>query len=392
MIILDEPYVSDHLISWVEQSGHPVLNNPMAQTIAQNHTLNLVSEEEAKKRLNEGERIYTNSENALTWITENVSNPALCEGINIFKDKALTRTILQSLDKDLFFKTCTSEELESLDFTELEDHLPFILKPSVGFCSMGVYPIYHKSDWDHALARIKSDTASWNELYPNSVIDTNTFLIEGFISGTEYALDAFFDEAGDAHILTVLRHDFASETDTSDRMYLTSVEIYDEVHDIFLDWLNQVNKLVKVSNFPVHVEVRLEKDADQARVHVIEFNPLRFAGLGGTDISLHAFDFYSYGAFLENKLPSREQMVEKSKGHTFCMSLLNPPSDLEEHATFDYQAFCERFGKVVDLVPFDPAQTGMFGFAFLEVLPGHEEEIEYLKTTDLSEFISVDPA
>ena len=265
--------------------------------------------------------------------------------------------------------------------------MPFILKPEVGFCSMGVYTVYCEEDWNNALASIEHDRQTWNARYPESVIGVDSFLVEAFIEGTEYALDAFFDEQGHAHILNILRHDFASASDTSDRLYLTSEAIIDEVYDVLITWLNNVNALVGVSNFPVHVEVRIEETQGTPLVHAIEFNPLRFAGLGGTDISFHAYGFYSYEAFLENKLPTREQMKEASGGNVFCMSLLNPPKETPVHATFNYDAFVEHFSGMQDLVRFDYAQTGMFGFAFLKVSPEHEEEIEYLKTTDLREFI-----
>ena len=55
------------------------------------------------------------------------------------------RTALAGLDPDLFFKTCSVDELFKLDFAQLP--VPFVLKPSVGFCSMGVYAIQNREDW-----------------------------------------------------------------------------------------------------------------------------------------------------------------------------------------------------------------------------------------------------
>ena len=34
MIVLDEPYVSDPLVDWLEQSQHPVLDNAVAAALA----------------------------------------------------------------------------------------------------------------------------------------------------------------------------------------------------------------------------------------------------------------------------------------------------------------------------------------------------------------------
>lgn len=65
-------------------------------------------------------------------------------------------------------------------------------------------------------------------MYPDSVVAGSDFILEQFITGQEYALDAFFDERGAAHVLNVLRHDFAGPDDTSDRMYTTSAAIVRE--------------------------------------------------------------------------------------------------------------------------------------------------------------------
>ncbi len=45
-------------------------------------------------------------------------------------------------------------------------------------------------------------------MYPESVIGAGSFILEGYLEAPSYALDAYFDETGRAHILNVLRHDF----------------------------------------------------------------------------------------------------------------------------------------------------------------------------------------
>ena len=104
MIVLDEPYVSDPLVDWLEQSQHPVLDNAFARSIADGRALNLVSSDEAVRRIDAGERVYTNSENALAWIADHAANTSLARAIDLFKDKAAMRRALAGLDPDLFFK------------------------------------------------------------------------------------------------------------------------------------------------------------------------------------------------------------------------------------------------------------------------------------------------
>lgn len=381
MIVLDEPYVSEPLLSWLKESQHPVLDNGFSHALGQERGLNLVSDEEAATRLDAGERVYTNSENALAWIVDNAHNESLVRAIGLFKDKAAMRRELAGLDPDLFFKTCSVDELFKLDFARLET--PFVLKPSVGFCSMGVYAIQNREDWERALADIQKNASTWHDMYPESVIGAGSFILEGYIEGTEYALDAYFDEAGQARILNVLRHDFASAEDTSDRMYVTSAAIVRDTATMFTTWLDRVNALVGARNFPVHVEVRVK----DGHVSPIEFNPLRFAGLGGTDVSWYGYGYRTYQAFLENDDPDFDVVFDGKQDKVYSMSLLNPPEDAKGEESLDYDAFTARFSHVLEMRPFDVKRVGNYGFLFLETDEATADELDFLKVTDLKEFL-----
>ena len=381
MVVLDEPYVSEPLLAWLESSQHPVLDNEFARAAAAGRSLNLVADEEAVRRIDEGERVYTNSENALAWIVDNVHNEGMVRAIGLFKDKAAMRRALAGLDPDLFFKTCSVDELFKLDFSRL--NTPFVLKPSVGFCSMGVYAIQNRGDWERALADIQGSASTWHDMYPESVIGSGSFILEGYIEGTEYALDAYFDDKGAAHILNVLRHDFASTEDTSDRMYVTSAAIVRETGTMFTAWLDRVNALVGARNFPVHVEVRVK----DGHVSPIEFNPLRFAGLGGTDVSWYGYGYRTYEALLDDVQPDFDAAFAGKAGKVYTMSLLNPPADASGDERFDYDAFVQRFSHVLEMRPFDVRRVGSYGFLFLETDADTADELDFLMHSDLKEFL-----
>ena len=383
MIMLEEPFVSETLIEWLEVSGHPVLDNGMARRIAAEHGISLVSEDEAIARIEGGERLYTNSENALAWISEHVKNQAIVHPIEVFKDKALMRRTLAPLDPDFFFMACSADELRTLDFAALKT--PFVLKPAVGFCSVGVYPITDEEDWNAALADIERNAETWQDMYPESVIGASDFLLEGYIEGTEYAIDAYYDADGAAHVLNVLRHDFASPSDTSDRLYCTSVRIVHEMAPVFTQWLDRVNSYVGAKNFPVHVEVRVQDDT----IRPIEINPLRFAGLGGTDVTWYAYGFRTYECYLEDKNPDWDAIAEGREGKLYVMSMLNGcPTDLSGDEPFDYDAFCARFSHVLALRKMTYRATASFGFLFFETDEDDASERDFLVNTDFREFIT----
>ena len=385
MVILDEPYASPQLISWLAATGHPVLDNAFARGAAGGAALNLVGAKQAIAAIETGERLYTNSENALAWISQHVSNEGLLRAISLFKDKVAMREMLQASDPGFFFCSATLEQLHAIDFSELKDQLPFIVKPARGFCSMGVYAITCEAEWASALANIDAEVAGWADKYPDAVVAVQDFILEGYISGQEFALDAFFDDEGRAHVLNVLRHDFASADDTSDRMYVTSADIVRTHAGKFEAWLSEVNGSVGARNVPVHAELRVSEDG---RIRPIEFNALRFAGLGGTDIAEYAFGFRSFEAFLTGTPPDWEAAFAHAGNDVFVMSLLNVPQDADDDARLDYEALAARFSQVLELRRFDAARLGCHGFLFL-CASGEQglRERDFLLHSDLREFL-----
>lgn len=381
MIVLDEPYASKTLLKWVESSQHPVLDTTFVKHCAADYSLHVISAEETLHRIGAGERVYTNSENALEWIVAHALNEGLVRAVRIFKDKAYMREVLASADPQLFFKTCSVDELFKLDFSSLVT--PFVLKPQVGFCSIGVFAIQCREDWERALADISANASTWHARYPDSVVGSGSFILEGYIEGTEYAVDAYFDQTGASHVLNVLRHDFISPEDTSDRLYLTSPSIVLQMAPALQGWLNRVNALVGARNFPVHVEVRVK----EGHITPIEFNPLRFAGLGGTDISWFGYGYRTYEAFLEDTEPDFEKLFRGKEDKVYSMSLLTPSEKVRESARFDYGALRKRFSHVLDLQAFDVDALGAYGFLFLETDADCASERDFIMHTDLSEFL-----
>lgn len=388
MIILDAPYASGPLVQWLAQSQHPVLANDFSRALSDgaDSPLNLVGDDEAVRRIDGGERVYTNSENALAWILEHSSNVVLTDAIRLLKDKAALRERLAPLSPELFFATLDRRELEAVNVDDLP--LPVVLKPAVGFCSMGVYVIEERDDWTAAVADIARHEDEWHARYPESVVGSQAYLVEGYLTGTEYALDAYFDEEGRAHVLAVLRHDFAGPEDTSDRLYLTGAAIVDEMAPRLTAWLDQVNALVGARSIPVHVELRVDGDV----IAPIEFNPLRFAGLGGTDVSFYGVSLRTYEVFLADEAPDLPALYATHPGEVYSMSLLTPSSDADLTRPLDYDALAARFTDVLAFVPFDASAVGAYGFLFLRTDDATAAERDWLLHADLNEFTTEGPS
>lgn len=379
MVILDEPFASAPLLDWLQASAHPVLDNAFARKkVDEGRELNLISDAGAEALIAAGARVYTCTENALSWILDHAVNENLTNSIRLFKDKGLMREKLAALNAHFFFKRIGRSDLEEMDPADLP--LPVVLKPNVGFCSMGVYVIQDAKDWKDALEDIKANEGIWHKMYPESVIGSEEYLVEGYVEGIEYALDAYYDEKGMPHILNLWRHDFARAEDTSDRLYCSSAQIIEGELDGFQGWLEAVNGIVGAKGFCVHVETRKTPEGD---IIPIEFNPLRFAGLGGTDMAYYGCGYRTYETYLED-IPF--DVAETYKAHpedVYSMSLLGSAGS----GRFDYDAFESHFSDVLHFDRFDVEKTGSYGFMFLRTPVDDDRERLFMLHADLSEYL-----
>lgn len=380
MVILEKPFVSTELKDYLEASQVPVLKNSVAIESAETHKLNLIGNAEARKRLTSGERVYTTSENALDWIYANIEKSALTATIDAMKNKAEMRRLLQSVYPNFFFEEVDAGKLREVNFERLP--CPVVLKPSVGFFSVGVYTIQTREDWIHAIEDVEKTSSAWKNLYPESVLGNGKFVIEKYISGEEYAVDVYFDDNGDAVILNILKHDFSSINDVSDRLYYTSKAIILEQLGPLTAFFNRINAVLGAKNFPTHVELRID---DDGTICPIEFNPMRFAGWCCTDVGFFAYGLRTYDYFLNNRKPDWNNLLEGKDGKLYTMCVLNKPVPCPPIREFDYDALCKKFESVCCLRKFDYRENTIFGFLFTETR--NPDELKFIVKTDLTEFI-----
>ena len=379
MILLDKPFLSDEMKQYIIETKTHVLRNEFSA--AQGLPPGCYrSGPQCAAAYQAGERIYTNSENALDWLYRNIKDGSLLRGITLMKDKAALRRALLPLYPEFFFLEVPACRLNKLDFSALK--LPFVLKPSVGFFSEGVYTSEKKEDWEHALSDIEQKSVEWSRQYPGSVVGNAVFILEQYITGEEYALDAYYDENGRAVLLNIMKHDFACSSDVSDRLYYTGKEIIEKNLARFTDFLNQANRFMRVTNFPVHVEIRVKED----KICPIEFNPMRFAGLCTTDIAYFAYGFYTYDYYLKNMKPDWNALLRGKEGKLYTLILLNTVEKTKNARSFDYGRLCQNFERVLCLRKTDHREFPAFGFLFTETRLENRKELDDIMASDLSEF------
>ena len=89
MIILDNPYVSPLLEDVVVKKSYPVLNNEMVRSLSKFEMMNVLSDEAAVDllKMEKNPQLYSNSENAINWISTCLKFSSLPQKIELFKTR-----------------------------------------------------------------------------------------------------------------------------------------------------------------------------------------------------------------------------------------------------------------------------------------------------------------
>jgi len=402
MIILEEPYVSPFLQETLDRLRVPVLHNAAIDILHVNPELNYLSSDEFIRhyRENPGVPLYSSSENALEWIAQNLQNSqnsqnhrenGLQEKIQYFKDKFKFRQLMRPLFPDFNFAKVNLEDLAEFDFSNAKFQFPVIVKPIIGFFSVGVYKVNTDADWKPIVAKIHQEMANLQDVFPISVVDSAEFIIEDCIEGDEYALDVYFDKDSQPVILNVMKHIFSSPEDTSDRLYITSKEIIEATHDSFIEILQEIGKRSGVKKFPMHIEFRLDgyaQNSQPQRIGIIEANAMRFAGLCVTDLAYFAYGNNNYEMFFNQEKPDWPTILRGKEGKIFAMIVGTIPRELklEDIESVDYRAFCDKLSHVMECREMDVKKFPLFTITFAEFDESTKDEMEWALKSDFHEF------
>lgn len=388
LFLVDGPFVSDYLKQTIYDLHIPVVKTLAAIEHLDVSRVNYVDESTARLKLIEDPelKVYTNSENALDWVYSNHQNEELIRSLLLSKDKVRFRETMKSLAPEFYFKEVALSDLSSVDATTIP--YPVILKPSVGFFSLGVYGVQNEEDWHGAISSIHDSLTDIQGIYPESVLDNSTFIIEELIEGAEFAVDCYFDAAGKPVIFNIMKHLFASQDDMNDRVYITSASILDEYRHDFQEYLSEIAKLFKFKRFPAHIELRVSQNGDK---NIVEINPLRFGGWCSTpDLTQYAWGFNIYKYLHQELEPDWPQILSADAGIVHSLIVLNNSTGVKgEHIkAFDYNLLLSKFDKPIELRKTDYKRYPLFGFLMCEVSEKNMKSLQDILHSNLKEYIS----
>lgn len=378
MIILEEPYVSNTLLSFLEEEQVPVLKNDFSEKIFLDHPkLNILNEESIVElyRSSSNFQLYTSSEYALDWVYKTLPEQRIIDQVTLLKDKVLFRKACNSLYEDMVFSELSYTDLFSFNISEIA--LPIVLKPSVGFLSAGVYVITSIEDWDNALADIKINFKNQAALFPDKVVGDGLFIIESYITGTEFAIDLYFNGT-EPVIINIFEHLFSSQKDVSDRFYRTNKALFDDYLSVFTEHISNLNQVLNLKDIPVHIEIRMEGD----RIVPIEINPLRFTGLCLNELHCHIAGKHPLSYFFSKTTPDYQGMWKGKEDKTFSFSIFDKPTD-SLNKSFDTEKVKHLFSNILELRPVNNPKLNINAFIFSETLSSEKEEAEVILNLDM---------
>jgi hypothetical protein len=369
VILLGKSYLSPLLTHTAAQYGIPVV----------------YAEDLDHELMDVTEPLLSTSEDATAVLEALRPDHPAVRSISLFKDKAKFRKWMASFYPNFTFREYTYEALLKVPVTELT--FPCVVKPSVGYASLGVYRVGGPEEWPSVRDHLQRDIEEARQNYPESMIDVEHFLVEEWIAGEEYAVDAYFNRAGEPVVLNVLKRMFSHEGDTSDRIYYTSRQVLREALQPVKEFLKLLGQQGELSLFPLHMEVRIKPNGVLVP---IEVNPMRFAGAWTCDLVRHAYGHNLYEHYWLQTKPDWEGILAVSDESVYSFFCAELPSDypLGSIERVHERAFIHQFSEVLEyrsMYVMDPKTFAVVFYRSRDL-----EENRRLLALDLTEFVCIE--
>lgn len=362
MLILARPSISTYLARTLYENHIPAvvtddLTLPMKPAI---QTLTPSQFAQAPKQAYQT-LLLTSSENALSFLYQTIPYDDRILKARLFKDKAAFRRAISKKFPNYFFKELQAAELDRLDPSSLP--FPVVLKPATGISSIGVIRVGSISEWPAAVKYIQGDLENYQKNYSAAVVESQKVLIERYIEGREFAIDGYYNSEAEPVVLNLLEHLFLNDQDTSDRIYLTRRSLLEAYLPQVETFLKEFGDIFDLKRFPFHLELRL---TPQGELIPIELNPLRFSGLGTTEIAQYAYGINVYESFFKQTRPDWRKILDRKDDSVYsfmCADISTQFFRKPGLKVLDRHLF-KQFEEVLEYRLLDEVETSTFAVVF----------------------------
>ncbi len=359
IVLLHDYFVSEVLIEALKNNHMSVFaEGDLKEKLKQRGVYVLSDEDMQQKLSSKNTMIYFNSEDCISIIEKNSKNEELKNNIQFFKDKYAFKKVIEENYPEYFIKEIKKEDLDSFKVPEGKD---LIVKPSIGFHSIGIRRFSTQSEWGEIKDGIVKEVEEYSNVFDKKVVSDEKFIVEEYIEGEEFACDAYFNSKGKPVILSISHHPFANTEDTRDLVYYTSAEVMKKMYAPIIEFLELVSSKRKFKNFPIHFEIRVKNE----KVYPIEVNPLRFGGFGLSDLPYYAFGINSYDYFFNGKEPKWMKIISKSKNYNYAFIVAQTPENFNSKTeSINEEGFKKTFEEILSYTPIDAGKYKFFSTTF----------------------------
>jgi len=316
--------------------------------------------EQPDLRIRKGDKVIISTETVLDEVLHHLDDEEKKAKISELKHKVRCRQMLAALFPDFFFREIAVKELSGLS---LDRTVRYFVKPIKGYWGSAAYPIEPETDLTTLQAEIERQLDKRTGIFSDQVVARDRLIVEEYIDGDEYALDMFYNEAGQPVITNICRHPIPQRLEYLHAVYYTNYEIFSDLYPRFIEFFNHLNTVLNANSMPIHGEFKLYK----GKLTPIELNPLRYGSDGFADLSFHAFGFNPFLYFAEDRAPDWQELWKGRESKVFAFYLGYNGTDLDvSRYRPDFRNFRRLFSNILSDMAMNYQSSLAFAVMYIE--------------------------
>ena len=273
------------------------------------------------KSLPDIDKICISSEATLESILACLADESTKRALQAMKDKHLFRELLKEDYPSLGYQYINYD-----DISYLRPNGKKVLKPVKGCFGTAVKVIDENSDLQDISVEILAEIKKNSAVFSDQVLSQSEFILEDYIDGEEYAVDMFYDSAGQPHIMNIYCHPLPRYKEYLHMIYYTNQSIFKQLYGEVMTFFNRLNHRLQVRNMALHSEFKYLNE-----LVPIEINAMRFGGMGLGNMVYHSLNINPYEQFIKEESPNWNQIWANHSQSNFVYFIAYNGSNINVH-------------------------------------------------------------
>lgn len=298
--------------------------------------------------------------------------------IEVLKDKNKFREMLSGIYPTFNYTLIKASEISTLMITERS-----VIKPVKGCFGTAVRIIEPETNMEVLSRELEDELNKNGNVLSENVLSKEEFIVEQFIEGEEYAVDAYYDSKGEPRIINIYHHPMPKNKAYLHMIYYSSKTVYEEIIDKAKLFFEEIGRILKVKNFPMHSEFKYHK----GELLPVEINTMRWGGMGLGNMIYHSLGVNPYAHFINDTEPDWQTIWKNYPTEVFSYFIAyngeKAPIALQSP---NREKLREKFTQILLEQPFDHQKQLAFGIYCLKET---EQNIQELLKIEFDDFFDV---